>query len=70
LLQNLLGALLIVPETGRGDPVFERLKLFAFRLWVKETSAIRRRVASNPHTYLANLELPEYQAFSTLLRKL
>jgi hypothetical protein len=56
LLKNLLGILLIVPETGRGDPVFKLLKLFALRLEVKETSAIRRRAVSNPHTYLANLE--------------
>jgi hypothetical protein len=41
-LQNLLGVFLIVPETGRGNLVFKLLKLGALRLWVKETSAIRR----------------------------
>jgi hypothetical protein len=41
LLQNLLGFLLIVPEIGRGYPVFKLLKLGALRLRVKETSAIR-----------------------------
>lgn len=63
MLQKLLGFLLIVPETGRGNPVFELLKLGAFRLWVKETSATRPLVVSSSRTFRVILGRQSHQAF-------
>lgn len=68
MLQGFLGLLLIVPETGLGYLVFEPLQLGALGIYVKETSAIRRRPVSNPRTCLAIPELQECQALSVLLQ--
>jgi len=47
MLQGFLGFLLIVPEIGRGDLVFELSQFGAFGVYVKETSAVRRRGISD-----------------------